>query len=109
MSTSSTTQNKVSYKVRNWKKYNKSLCQRGSLTLWIEESVLIEWELLKDKKKEVGEVVYPASIINLLSVDKNQLPLMFSPKYRLFKQSFLLVGKSIFTHTRLQHFMPPPE
>ncbi len=31
------------YRVRNWKQYNKSLVQRGSITLWISEEVLEKW------------------------------------------------------------------
>ncbi|KAA6316087.1 hypothetical protein EZS27_033555, partial [termite gut metagenome] len=44
MSTSPTTQSKDNYKIRNWKEYNKSLCQRGSLSIWLEDSVSEEWE-----------------------------------------------------------------
>ncbi|KAA6328334.1 hypothetical protein EZS27_022760 [termite gut metagenome] len=40
--------------IRNWKANNKSLCQRGSLTLWLEDSVLQEWEYVSKTKKEVG-------------------------------------------------------
>ncbi|KAA6331619.1 hypothetical protein EZS27_019800, partial [termite gut metagenome] len=50
MSTSPITRDKNSYKIRNWKEYNKSLCQRGSLTLWLEDSVLQEWESTSKKK-----------------------------------------------------------
>ncbi|MBC8509993.1 MAG: IS5 family transposase [Chloroflexi bacterium] len=34
---------KTTYRVRNWKAYNKALIQRGSLTLWISEDVLSSW------------------------------------------------------------------
>jgi len=34
---------KQTYKVRNWKDYNESLVQRGSLTLWIDEESINEW------------------------------------------------------------------
>ncbi|KAA6305837.1 hypothetical protein EZS27_042510 [termite gut metagenome] len=63
MSTSPTTQYKDNYKIRNWKEYNKSLCQRGSLTLWLEDSLLQEWESTSKKKKEVGAQTYSDSII----------------------------------------------
>jgi IS5 family transposase len=35
---------KATYRIRNWKKYNKALVNRGSLTIWIEENVLQAWE-----------------------------------------------------------------
>jgi hypothetical protein len=34
---------KVTYRIRNWSEYNAGLKQRGSLTFWIDESVLQEW------------------------------------------------------------------
>ena len=30
---------KVSYKVTNWREYNKALKQRGSLTIWLSEDL----------------------------------------------------------------------
>jgi hypothetical protein len=63
MSNIPTTRNKDKYKIRNWKTYNQSLCRRGSLTLWLEASVLKEWEEVSKKQKEVGEQTYSDSII----------------------------------------------
>jgi len=40
---------KKSYRVRNWKKYNQALVQRGSLTFWFSEECLAEWQ--KPKKR----------------------------------------------------------
>lgn len=34
---------KAHYRVRNWKEYNKSLVQRGSLTFWFSEEVIHNW------------------------------------------------------------------
>jgi hypothetical protein len=34
---------KPTYHVRNWRQYNKSLVQRGSLTVWISPEVLTAW------------------------------------------------------------------
>jgi transposase len=31
------------YKIKNWSKYNKSLIQRGSITIWIDEFALKKW------------------------------------------------------------------
>ena len=31
------------YRIRNWKEYNRSLIQRGSVTIWIEEKSLKNW------------------------------------------------------------------
>lgn len=35
---------KIAYRVRNWKDYNKSLVQRGSLTFWFSQSVIDHWK-----------------------------------------------------------------
>ena len=37
------TKKKPIYHVRNWSKYNKSLVQRGSLTVWVSPEVLAAW------------------------------------------------------------------
>ena len=65
MKTSDTPITKVKgkYKLRNWKEYNSSLSKRGSLSLWIEASVLEDWPKIDPCKKEVGQRVYPDSII----------------------------------------------
>lgn len=31
------------YRIRNWGEYNQSLCNRGSLTIWIDEAAITEW------------------------------------------------------------------
>jgi hypothetical protein len=60
---STTTPAKDKYKISNWKAYNKSLCTRGSLSLWIEDSVLRAWRDIALDKKIVGEKLYPDSVI----------------------------------------------
>jgi IS5 family transposase len=54
---------KDKYKLRNWKNYNQNLCHRGSLTLYVSDSVLREWRDIDKNKKVVGEKTYPESII----------------------------------------------
>ena len=34
---------KAQYRIRNWSEYNAALRQRGSLTFWMDESVLEQW------------------------------------------------------------------
>ena len=34
---------KKQYRVRNWSEYNAALVQRGSLTVWLDETVLAAW------------------------------------------------------------------
>lgn len=58
---------KASYRVRNWGAYNKSLVQRGSLTLWIDEEVLANWHPAPEgKRKRGGQVQYSDQAIECL-------------------------------------------
>ena len=54
---------KDSYKLKNWKAYNQSLCNRGRISVWIEDSVLVSWSAIDLTKKVVGEQTYPDSVI----------------------------------------------
>ena len=81
MSTLPTTSHKDSYKIRNWKEYNGSLCRRGRITLWLHDSVFDEWEEASQKSKRVGERTYCDSIIEVLPVVENQLWAETTPEY----------------------------
>ena len=35
---------KQSYKITNWREYNKSLVSRGDITVWFDEDVIDQWE-----------------------------------------------------------------
>jgi hypothetical protein len=45
---------KIAYRVRNWKKYNKALVQRGSITFWINEKIAKKWYQLESMHLEQG-------------------------------------------------------
>ena len=45
---------KAIYRPRNWKAYNQSLVQRGSLTVWIDEDVLANWHPEPEGKRQRG-------------------------------------------------------
>ena len=34
---------KPKHKISNWKQYNQALVQRGSLTIWMDESAIQQW------------------------------------------------------------------
>jgi len=60
---SGTIPGKDKHKVKNWKAYNRSLEQRGSLTIWLEDSVLRQWRDIAQEKKVVGECLYADCVI----------------------------------------------
>lgn len=45
---------KIAYRVRNWKKYNRSLINRGNLTLWFSDDVIKSWYHKSEKSKKRG-------------------------------------------------------
>lgn len=53
----------MSHKKRDWSKYNKSLINRGSLTLWISPEALKSWKAKKVKKKPGRPFQYSDSAI----------------------------------------------
>lgn len=48
---------KSQYRIRNWSEYNAGLKQRGSLTCWVEESVLEQW-VVEDLSGKAGASVF---------------------------------------------------
>jgi hypothetical protein len=54
---------KDKYKLTNWKAYNQSLCKRGQISLWVDDSLLRQWKEIKPEEKVVGEKTYPDPVI----------------------------------------------
>lgn len=45
---------KISYRVQNWKDYNRALVNRGNITLWFSESAIKNWYEPSRKSKQRG-------------------------------------------------------
>ena len=59
-------QKKVSYKIRNWSKYNQSLINRGNLTIWFNERAIEKWYSSENKTPTRGRpFIYSDSCIEL--------------------------------------------
>jgi hypothetical protein len=61
----------MSYHIRNWSEYNAGLKQRGSLTFWIEESVLESWIVPNLSGKPGASVFYSDVAITLMTTLKS--------------------------------------
>jgi hypothetical protein len=61
---------KPEYRIRNWSEYNAGLKQRGSLTFWIEESVLEQWVVEELSDKAGASVVYSDLAIQTMATVK---------------------------------------
>jgi DDE family transposase len=58
---------KATYRVRNWSAYNKSLVQRGSITVWISEDTLENWHpKVEGKRQRGGQMTYSDQSIECL-------------------------------------------
>ena len=59
---------KKKYKVTNWKEYEQSLCNRGSLTLWISPSVIKSWKPRSSKRRGRRQRFSDRAIETILSL-----------------------------------------
>lgn len=58
---------KAKYRIRNWRDYNRSLVNRGSLTFWISDELLADW-IAKEPTGERGRAVrYSAAAIQAMA------------------------------------------
>ncbi len=79
---------KASYRIRNWAAYNKSLVQRGSITLWISEEVLAKWHPeAEGRRRRGGQVQYSDQAIECL--------LMLKAVYHLPYRQAVGFGQSV--------------
>lgn len=57
---------KIAYRVRNWKKYNRSLINRGNITLWFSEDAIKSWYHKPQKVNQRGRPnIYSDTYIEL--------------------------------------------
>ena len=54
---------KQTYRIRNWKQYNESLVQRGSLTFWIDEEAIQQWNLCERTGERGRPLLYSDTAI----------------------------------------------
>jgi hypothetical protein len=88
-----TNQNKPKdrYKITNWQEYNAGLKRRGSLTLWIDESISGNW-YHQGPVKRGGQMIYSADCIALLLTLKVTFRLAFRQLEGFAASVFALMG-----------------
>ena len=57
------TQGKDKYRIRNWKHYNQSLINRGSITFWFDEETIASWQSVKRSGKPGRPNTYSDAVI----------------------------------------------
>jgi hypothetical protein len=85
---------KVSYKVYNWRQYNKGLCRRGSLSVWLSEEVLAHW-LFAGPRSRGGCVLYADAAIDLCLTLKALYHLSLRQTQGLLQSVFSLLGLAL--------------
>ena len=54
---------KATYRLKNWKQYNRSLINRGNITLWISEDIVSTWQTSEKNGKRGRDFTYSHSAI----------------------------------------------
>jgi IS5 family transposase len=69
--------NKTRYRIKNWREYNQSLINRGDLTLWIDDSTLLNWHQNSLSGKRGASLTYSDRAIECMLLLKSvfKLPL----------------------------------
>lgn len=85
---------KVSYKVTNWREYNKALKQRGSLTIWLSEDLDENWLAPEREEQKRGRpLVYSQVCINLILTLRHLFHLALRQVIGFVESLFTLLGK----------------
>jgi len=82
---------KEKYKLSNWPAYNKSLKNRGKLTIWLTDDVKESW-LYEGKQKPGGEVVYSDVAIEFCLTIKHLFGLGYRQTEGFVEDIFALCG-----------------
>ena len=56
MSAGESRKGRSKFKITNWKEYNASLVQRGSINFWIHKDAISEWHPKTKVKKHGGQI-----------------------------------------------------
>ena len=87
---------KQPYRVRNWKKYNRSLVQRGSLTVWIDEKIHEQWYQEANAEPKQGRpACYSDVLIKAILVLKAVYHLPYRATMGLAQSIFQLMGLNL--------------
>lgn len=68
---------KLTYKITNWKQYNESLVERGSITVWFSDDALASWEHPNDALKVGRPFTYSDTAIECLLTIRELLKLPY--------------------------------
>lgn len=90
-----TKKSSTTYRVRNWSEYNKSLVQRGNLTVWISEDAIKNWYNLEKTGKKGSSPTYSDLAIEACLMVKMLFKLDYRKTEGLVNSLFVLMRVSL--------------
>ena len=86
---------KGTYKITNWRKYNESLVQRGSITFWFRDDVIEQWRHANDRPKVGHPFVYSDTAVECLLTLRELFQLPYRQTEGLAQSLAQLMGVDI--------------
>jgi len=86
---------KTKYRIRNWKKYNNSLINRGSITFWFSEDVIAKWNAVYRTGNRGRPPVYSNDAILCALIIKYVFSLTYRAAQGYLTSLIRLMGLSI--------------
>lgn len=80
------------YRIDNWREYNQALIKRGSLTIWVEETALAQWQAPKIAGKRGRPFFYSNEAILMLLMVREVYRLPLRALQGFASSIFLLMG-----------------
>ncbi len=86
---------KLRYKITNWRRYNESLVQRGNITVWFSEDALAGWNHPNDSIKVGRPFVYSDTAIECLLTIRELLKLPYRQTEGFSRSLISLLGSDV--------------
>lgn len=89
---------KQKFKITNWPSYNKALRQRGSLTVWLDESAIAAWTENTAPEHRGRPLHYTDMAITTVLMMKRVFNLSLRPLQGFVDSIFQLMGVALVWH-----------
>lgn len=86
---------KTPYRLRNWRKYNRALVKRGSLTLWFSEDVIDGWMNTEKTGRRGASKTYADTAIECMALIRNVFSLGLRQTEGFVRSIMRLLGLSL--------------
>jgi hypothetical protein len=90
-------ESKRCYRITNWAEYNRSLVNRGSLTIWIDKDAASKWVAPREKGKNGRPKIYSDDAILIALTVRMVYKLPLRALEGFLKSMMMLLGLSLRT------------